>query len=136
MVATITVEKHKDAPSGHRYQYELTTHTVSEKLMPGLPEHARRTLVEFSSDGENFGKILTANENSVRELVENCAGREGLSRTKLVELAIKDGMAESSAYRAVKTLIERHRLRNIGTDKRARYVLAGMAPLPDGSDDD
>jgi hypothetical protein len=84
-IATITVEKHKDAPSGRTYDYRLTPHTVSEELMPGAPEQARNTLVGFAFGDENPSKILTQNQNRVKEIAENSCGLEGLSRTKLVD---------------------------------------------------
>ena len=131
--ATVTVEKHKDAPSGRTYEYRMRPHTVSQELMPGVPEEARNTLVGFSFGDENLGKILTQNENRVREIAENSCGLEGLSRTRLVELAEKAGMASATAYRAFNALVERGVLSNVGTEKQRRYVRSGLVL---GGDDD
>jgi hypothetical protein len=132
--ATITVEKHKDAPSGRTYDYRLVSHTVSEQLMPNQPEQARNTLVAFSSDGENSTRILTANENSLREIAENSCGTQGLSRSKLVDLAVAAGMSQASAYRAFNALVTRGVLTNIGTEKRQVFVRSGLM-LPTGDDE-
>jgi hypothetical protein len=129
----IHVEKHKDAPSGATYDYRLLPHTVSEKLMPGVPEAARNTLVVFSSGDENRSEILTRVENSLREIAENSCGAEGLSRAKLVALAVEAGISESSAYRAMNALISRSWLHNIGTEKRRKYLYIG--PTLGGDDD-
>jgi hypothetical protein len=129
----ITVEKHKDAPSGATYGYRMAPHTVSAELMPGVPEDARNTLVGFSFGGDDPDKILTKNQNRVREIAENSCGLEGLSRTKLVALAVEGGIPESSAYRALNTLIERGVLTNVGTEKRHRYIRSGLMLL--GGDD-
>jgi hypothetical protein len=138
-IVTITVEKHKDAPSGQIYDYRLISHTVSPEMLPDLHEQERKSLVIFSHWGsENRGgiltKILTANADRVREISENSCGLEGLSRTKLVALAVADGMAESSAYRAVNTLIERGVLTNVGTEKRPRYIRSGLSLIDDDND--
>lgn len=130
--ATITVEKHKDAPDSRIYDYRMVPHTVSDLLMPDQPDQARNTLVAFSSDGGNRTRILTANENRAREIAENSCGLEGLTRTKLVELVVEDGMSQSSAYRAINALIDRGVLVNVGTAKRARFVRSGLQlPIDD-----
>lgn len=121
----IKVEKHKDAASGATYNYRMMPHTVTEESMPGIDEESRNSLVVFSFCDENSAEILTRVENSVRTVCEKSCGLEGLSRAKIVALSVAAEIAESSAYRAVNTLIERGFLRNIGTDKRRRYITAG-----------
>lgn len=134
LAATIHAEKHKDAPSGMDFHYRLVPHTVSSNAMPGTSESARKALVVVSGDGEKTGEILTAHENSVRELCEKSCGLEGLTRTQIVDLAVEAGIAKSSAYRAVNTLVKHGQLRNVGTEKRVRYVYSGaQIPLGDSA---
>jgi hypothetical protein len=129
----ITVEKHKDVPSGQTYEYRLIPRTVSEALMPGVDEENRKSLVVFSNTDENRGKILTEILKRVGKIAENSCGLEGLPRTKIVALAVAAGIPESSAYRAINALIARSFLQNVGTEKRPRYAYIG-ATL--GGDDD
>jgi AAA domain len=131
--AAIKVEKHKDVPSGHTFDYRLVPHTVSEESMPGVPEKVRKSLVVFPNDDGNLGGIPTRVGNSVWEICGNSCGLEGLSRSKLVELCVEAGIPKSSAYRAVNDLIERSLLTNVGTEKQRRYVCAG--PTLGGDDD-
>lgn len=121
----ITVEKHKDAPSGQVYDYRLVPHTVDEELMPGVLLAARKSLVVFPTDDGNSSEIPTELGNRVGILCGNSCGLEGLTRPQIVELCIEAGIPKSSAYRAVNQLVDRGRLRNVGTEKTRRYVYSG-----------
>lgn len=129
----ITVEKHKDAPSGQTYEYRLIPRTVSEKLMPGVDEENRKSLVVFSNTDENRSAILTEILKRVGKIAENSCGLEGLPRAKIVALAVAAGTPESSAYRAINVLIRRSFLQNVGTEKRPKYTYIGQTL---GGDDD
>jgi hypothetical protein len=130
--AEIVVEKHKDAPSGKVYNYRLMPHTVSETLMPGVGEEARKSLVVFPSDGGNSGEIPTDLGKKVGNLCGNSCGLEGLSRPKLIELCEEADIPKTSAYRAINALIERGFLRNVGTDKQRKYIYEGPTTEADG----
>lgn len=123
--AQITVEKHKDAPSGTTYDYRLQRHTVSESLMSATDEEARKSLVAFHSGGRNSHAISTASGNRIAEICRNSCGAEGLTRAQLVALAVQDGVGQSRAYEIINGLINDGSLRNVGSEKRARYVCFG-----------
>lgn len=123
--AQIKVEKHKDAASDKTYDYRLAPHIVSEELMPGLPEEARKSLVVFPTSGGNFDQIPTGIGKKVGNLCGNSCGLEGLTRPQLVELCVEAGIAKTTAYRAINDLIERRHLHNIGTESRPRYIWVG-----------
>ncbi len=122
LCATIHVEKHKDAPSGMDFEYRLVPHTVSESLMPGVAEDARKSLVVVPRADGTTDADEPASLRNVWDIAGTTCGDEGLTRAQLRDLAVEQGVSKSSAYRAVNTLIERQILRNIGTENRARYV--------------
>ena len=121
----ITVEKHKDAPSGGTYDYRLEAHTVTEALMPASDEAARKSLVAVRSRGSDSDAISTASGNRLTEICRNSCGAEGLPRAQIVSLAVDDGISKSRAYELVNELIRAGSLRNVGSDKRRRYVCFG-----------
>ncbi len=129
----IKTEKHKDAPSGKTFEYRMVSHTVSEKLMPGVAEPFRKSLVVFSLDGEKNAEILTGSREKVAKLAENSCGIEGLTRPQLVDLAVAVGVSKAGAYRAVNALIGSSWLQNVGTESRRRYTYLG--PTLDGDND-
>jgi hypothetical protein len=131
--AEITVEKHKDAPSGQKFTYRMIPHTVSAELMPDVPELARKSLVVFSQCRENFAEILTPGRETVAKIAENSCGLEGLTRVQLVDLAVAAGLSKATTYRAVNDLIKTSFLHNVGTEKRPRYSYVG--PTLEGDDD-
>jgi DnaB-like helicase N terminal domain/AAA domain len=132
--AEITVEKHKDAPSGQKFTYRLFPHTVSPELMPDVPEPARKSLVVLSTWLDNSDEIITGFIKRVAKLADNSCGIEGLTRPQLVALAVADGMKQATAYRAVNELIKRSYLHNVGTEKRPRYRYIGRTLDGDGGD--
>ncbi len=121
----IKVEKHKDAPSGKTFNYRMIPHTVSDTLMRDTPEESRKSLVVFSFGDENSDKILTGVRKTVEKIAENSCGLEGLSRARLVDMAVTAGLSQASAYRAVNALVEAGSLHNIGTLKQRRYIYMG-----------
>lgn len=129
----INVEKHKDAPSGKTYEYRMVPHTVSAELMPEVPEPQRKSLVVFSPASDKSAEIITPRREIVAKLAENSCGVEGLTRSKLVDLAVAAGLSQASAYRDVNALINASFLHNVGTDKRPRYAYVG--PTLDGGND-
>lgn len=123
--AHITVEKHKDAPSGSAYDCRLEPHTVAEALMPAIVEDARRTLVGVHASRRSSDAISTATGNRLAEICRNSCGAEGLSRAQLVALAVEDGLGKSRAYELINALVNNGSLRNVGSAKRPRYVCSG-----------
>lgn len=129
---SVRVEKHKDAPSDKTFEYRMVPHVVSEKLMPGVDEAGRKSLVVFSLDGEKSTGFLTGAREKVAKLAENSCGVEGLTRKQLVDLAVSDGTSAPSAYRSVNELVKAGWLQNVGTEARPRYAYVG--PTSDGAD--
>jgi len=132
-VVSIKVEKHKDAPSGKTYEYRMVSQTVPETLMPDVSELERKSLVVFSPTLDKSAEIITPRREIVAKLAENSCGIEGLTRSKLVDLAVAAGLSQASAYRDVNALINASFLHNVGTDKRPRYAYVG--PTLDGGND-
>jgi hypothetical protein len=119
LVAKVKCEKHKDAPSGCEHQFRMVHHTVSEDLMPGVGETARRTLVTVSFDGETGGLSLTGSVRLVWNAIETAPTRAGLSTSALVELS---EVSRATVFRCVKTLQDKGFIRNVGTEKRPSYI--------------
>ncbi|MAU83410.1 AAA family ATPase [Gordonia sp. NPDC062954] len=119
LIAKVKCEKHKDAPSGCEHQFRMVHHTVSQDLMPGVRETARRTLVTVSIDDETQGQNLTASETKVWDAIETAPTSAGLSTSVLIELS---EASRASVFRALKTLQGKGFVRNIGTEKRPAYV--------------
>lgn len=130
----ITVEKHKDAPSGRVFQYRMIPYTVSEDLMPGVPEQFRKSLVVFSLTDEKTAEILTGSREKVAKIAENSCGIEGLTRTQLVNLCVEAKMTAATAYRVFNDLVQLSWLMPTSDVARPRYVYAG--PILEGTADD
>ena len=134
--SVIHCEKHKDVPDGCDHHYRLLPHTVSATAMPKLDEELdheweqRRSTLVLVQNGDLDD--LAADRRSTRvvlDIVRTSAGDEGLTRAQIAAFAEEQNLSRSSAYEAVATLIKAAGLRNIGTERRARYVLAGMATM-------
>jgi hypothetical protein len=123
--AQIHCEKHKDVPDGCDHYYRLVPHTVSEKLMPGCTEKERSTLVIVQMGPLDFRADDRRSTQAILDIVRTSGGIEGLTRPQMVELAEEQNVSRSSVYAAVNALVERAVLRNIGSEKRPRYVVRG-----------
>lgn len=121
--ATVTCHKHKDAPSGCEHHFRLVPHTVSEDLMPGVPERQRQTLVIISADG-NSRPVGHQTGKTVLHLAEQCGNSEGLTRAQLVALAKENGVSQTRAYEAVNELLKAGVLINISKANRARFIVS------------
>ncbi|MFI8661853.1 AAA family ATPase [Rhodococcus qingshengii] len=122
MYATIEVHKHKDAVSGTKHHFRLVPHTVSESLMPGCTEDQRKSLVIVQRDPLDTSSEDRPSTRSVLDIIRTSAGQEGLSRAEIRELGAEQGISRSSSYSAVNALLKKGALRNVGTEKRAKYV--------------
>jgi hypothetical protein len=125
MRAKIHCEKHKDAPDGCDHHFNFRRHAVPEALMPGRSEKERTTLV-LTGAGSSAGifDLLPHSRQVVLEIIRNSAPEDGFTAPKIVRLAVAAGVSESSAYAALKEMREQGLIRNIGSDKRPRYVAA------------
>jgi len=122
MVATIEVAKHKDAVSGTKNHYRLIKHTVSETLMPGCDEEQRKSLVVVRRDPSDNLSEDRPSTRTVLDILRTSAGHEGLTRAEIRDLSAEHGVSKSMAYEAVNALLKKGALRNVGTEKRAKYV--------------
>ena len=129
MRATVHCAKHKDAPDGCDHHFRFSIHTVAERLMPGLSEKERTTLV-LSGVGSSAGisDLLPRSRQVVLDIIRNSAPEDGFTATQVVKLAVATGMSESSAYAALKELREQCLIKNIATQKRPRYVAVDPPP--------
>lgn len=123
--AQIHCQKHKDVPDGCDHHFRLVPHTVSEHLMPGCTEQQRSTLVNVQIGPLDFLATGRRSTEGVLDIVRKTGGTEGLTRTQIAAFAEEHQLSRSSAYEAVKVLVSRGVLRNIGTEKRGRYVVTG-----------
>jgi hypothetical protein len=112
----VTVEKHKDGPSGV-YNYRLLPHTVSRRSCPALTRRAE-SLGRFPKRWWEFWRNSHRSWEKVGILCgipaasKGCQGRSSSS-------CAKRPAYKSSAYRAVNVLIDRGFLRNVGTGSNA-----------------
>jgi hypothetical protein len=119
--ASIHCAKHKDVPAGCDHHFVLISHTVSEALMPNTFGPLRSTLV-ISNAAPGIDSLRTKSQRVVLEVIWNSAPPEGFTPSQVLGLATPLGVAKSSVYHALKTLVEDGFLRNIGTARRSRYV--------------
>lgn len=122
MAVTLEVAKHKDAVSGVKHHYRLVPHTVSESLMPTASEDQRKSLVVVQRNPLDNSSEDRPSTRAVLDILRTSAGQEGLSRAEIRDLSAEQGVSKSSAYSAVNALLNKGALRNIGTEKRAKYV--------------
>ncbi|WP_168702111.1 AAA family ATPase [Gordonia paraffinivorans] len=119
LLAKVVCHKHKDAPSGCEHRFRAVPHTVSETLMPGVPETARNTLVVVSSDGETEGSSLTGSVRQLWDAIETASTSAGMSPATLTDVS---GLSRATFYRALKTLHTRGFVKNVGTEKRPMWA--------------
>ncbi|MGP3708767.1 AAA family ATPase [Gordonia paraffinivorans] len=119
LLAKLVCHKHKDAASGCEHHFRAVPHTVSETLMPGVPETARNTLVIVSSERETEGVCLTGSVRQVWDAVETAPTSAGMSPATIVEVS---GVSRATVYRALKTLQTRGFIKNAGTEKRPMFI--------------
>ncbi|WP_431840601.1 AAA family ATPase [Gordonia hongkongensis] len=131
LVAKITCEKHKDAPSGCEHHFRAVPHTVSKSLMPDVPETSRKTLVFVSNDRETFGESLTAVVRQVWNALETSPTAAGMSGASIIEIS---GASKASVYRTLKSLQHKGFVRNTGTDKRPMFVGTALGRQAFGSE--
>lgn len=128
-MARIKVEKHKDAPDGFEFHYRMLPHLVGQDRMPGEPENHRRTLVAVQSGPLDEHLADQRSTREVLDILRTAAGSEGLTRPQIVDLAAEQGIGRSTAYIRVNDLLNGGAVRNVGTEKRPRYVPSGQAML-------
>ena len=121
--ATVTCEKHKDAPSQCKHTFRMVPHTVSEDLMPGVSLARRATLVAVSRDDETTGQFLTPSVRQVWNALETAPVGVGLSPNTVVDVA---DTSKASVYRGLKTLQDQGFVTNIGTDKRPAFTCTNL----------
>jgi hypothetical protein len=119
---TIRCEKHKDVPDDCEHHFRLVSHVVPETLMPGCDEQQRSTLVAVQAGHVDTLAGDRPSDRTVMDIVQTSAGEDGLTTPLIVQLAEDRNLKRAAVYRSVKALVERGALRNIGTDKRCRYV--------------
>ncbi|MET9199047.1 hypothetical protein [Gordonia sp. NPDC003585] len=120
--------KHKDAPSQCDHHFRLVPHTVSEELMPGTPEAVRNTLVLVQNQGWTNHAAESGSDRRILDLVWTTAPPDGgLTGPQIVDLAKDEGIAKSTVYGAINRLVKSGKLKNSGTEKRARYIVSAAA---------
>ena len=137
---TVTCSKHKDVPDGCEHNFRLMPHLVSERLMPRLSsesphEHLvrRSTLVIVQNDLWTNEEDDSRSSGKVLDIIRTKAGAEGLSRAEVVRLCEDAQVGRSTAYGALNALVKEGAVRNVGSEARHKYVVAG--PYPVGSED-
>ncbi|MYV30275.1 AAA family ATPase [Rhodococcus sp. DSM 6344] len=136
LMAKLHIEKHKDVPAGMDYHYRLIPHTVSPALMAGVDEQQRQTLVLVQADSMSANgvrtNLLAADKNATQllNILRTNLTHDGLSGSAIYALASDAGMGRTAYYNAIKTLVERNTVKNIGTEKRTHYVLTSVAAAP------
>lgn len=129
LMAKIHVEKHKDVPAGMDYHYRLVPHAVSPALMPEADEQQRQTLVFVQADSLSGNGVrtnfLAADKTAARllDILRTKITTDGLPGGQIRDIAEGEGIKRTAFYDAVKLLVDRGSLHNIGTKKRTHYVL-------------
>lgn len=126
--AEVECAKHKDVPDGCKHYFRLIPHTVPETMMPGADMEARSTLVLVQNDAWTSPAPDGKNALIVQEILWTIAPDEGLTGTQLRDLAIEQGASKSGAYESINVLVKTGFLRNIGTEKRRKYVASYPRP--------
>lgn len=87
----------------------------------------------LSHEGVGLSHIVTESETRLVETLRDHFGTNGASTTRLLEAS---GIAKTSFYRALKVLVTRDVVRNIGSTPRPVYILTAdlqQQEVPDGS---
>lgn len=128
LIAKIHVEKHKDVPAGMDYHFRLVEHVVTSKNMPEASEDQRHTLVLVGNDSMSAGgsrtNVLAVEKNATRilDILRTKMTADGLSGATIRDLAEEDGLKRTPFFDALKLLVDRGSLKNIGTEKRTHFV--------------
>ncbi len=100
--------------------------------MPPLHEesphdHAARrsTLVVVQNDLWTNEEDDSRSSGKVLDIIRTKAGAEGLTRAEVVRLCEDAQVGRSTAYEVLNALVSRGALRNVGSEKRHKYVVAG-----------
>lgn len=132
----IHCEKHKDAADGCDHHFRMVPHTVAERHLPRLvretPEEwsqRRSTLVAVQNGVWTNDADDRRSTRTVLDIIRTKGGAEGLTRAQAVELSIEAGVSRSAAYEATSALTQQALIRNVGSEKRARYVALNLSPL-------
>jgi hypothetical protein len=120
--ATIHCEKHKEVAAGCDHHFSLVRHTVSKGLMPHRFEPDRRTLV-LSRTGPGLDSLSANSHRVVLDIIRTSAPDEGFTGPQIVEMAQAANVKKSTMYQALKWLVSEEYVKNIGTQRRSRYVL-------------
>ena len=129
-VAKLHCEKHKDIPDGCDHHFAFLSRTVPEKLMPGISLQDRSTLV-LSRIGSGFSGPTANSRQVILDIIRTTAPVDGFTPTQIVEFASEYKIARATAYGALKWLVDRGRIENVGSDKRARYVADTQSDDPE-----
>ncbi len=129
---TVKCEKHKDVPDGCEHNFRLLPRVVSADLMPPLHEESphdhvarRSTLVVVQNDLWTNEEDDSRSSGKVLDIIRTKAGAEGLTRAEVVRLSEDAQVSRSTAYEVLNALVSRGALRNVGSEKRHKYVVAG-----------
>ena len=125
--ATIHCEKHKEVAAGCDHHFSLVRHTVSKGLMPHRLEPDRRTLV-LSRTGPGLDSLSANSHRVVLDIIRTSAPDEGFTGPQIVEMAEAANVKKSTMYQALKWLVSEEYVKNIGTQRRSRYVLGDRQP--------
>ena len=120
--AAIHCEKHKEVAAGCDHHFSLVRHTVSKGLMPHRFEPDRRTLV-LSRTGPGLDSLSANSHRVVLDIIRTSAPDEGFTGPQIVEMAQAANVKKSTMYQALKWLVSEEYVKNIGTQRRSRYVL-------------
>jgi hypothetical protein len=124
--AKIHCEKHKDVPAGCDHDFALISHTVSAERMLNTLSPQRTTLVISSLPSGNCSETKASQD--VLEIVWNFAPPEGLTPTEVVDFAKSRKLSKSSVYQVLKEPAGQGLIKNVGTEKRSRYIAGEKRP--------
>ncbi|MHD0279584.1 AAA family ATPase [Rhodococcus aetherivorans] len=122
--ATIHCAKHKDVAAGCDHRFGLVRHTVSTERMPGRRESDRQTLV-LSRIGPGLETLTANSQRVVLEIIRTSAPDEGFTARDIIELAEPMRVRKSAVYAALKQLVSDGYVRNVGSERRSRFVPTG-----------
>jgi len=126
--AEVECAKHKDVPDGCKHYFRLVPHTVPEAMMPGADLESRSTLVLVQNDAWTSPEPDGKNALIVQEILWTIAPDDGLTPVQIRDLAIEKGASKSGAYESINVLVKCGFLRNVGTEKRRKYVASYPRP--------
>ena len=125
--AAIHCEKHKEVGAGCDHHFSLVRHTVSKDLMPHRFEPDRRTLV-LSRTEPGLDSLSANSHRVVLDIIQTSAPNEGFTGPQIVEIAEAANVKKSTTYQALKWLVSEEYVKNIGTQRRSRYILGNRQP--------